>query len=105
MMETESVFEMSADLNKLTYLSVRVDFNVHSTRDSQVNWAVNMNHRVSPHGGGIKIMALWKASSCSSVVRYRRCLGFPDNGASKFLRNVGPYLPKVSALLATNSIR
>jgi hypothetical protein len=34
MMETESVLEMSADLNKLTQLSACVEFNVHSTRDS-----------------------------------------------------------------------
>jgi hypothetical protein len=53
MMETESGFEISADLNKLTQLSARVYFNVHSNRDSQINWSVNMNHRVSPHGGGI----------------------------------------------------
>jgi len=104
MMETKSVFEMSADLNKSTQLSARVDVNVHSTGDSQINWAVNVNHRVSPHGGGIKIMAVWKATACSSVVRYRSCLGFPENGGSRFLRNVGPYLPNVSALFATNSV-
>jgi hypothetical protein len=104
MMEMESVFEMSADLNKLTQLSARVGFNVHSTRDSQINWAVNMNHRVSPHGGGIKIMALWNATACSSVVKYRRCLGFPENGGSRFLRNVDPYLPKVLVLFGTNSV-
>jgi len=102
-METESVLEMSTVLNKLTQLSARVDFNVLSTLGSQINWAVNMNHRVSPHGGRIKIMALWKATACSSVIRYQRCLGFPENVASRFPRNVGPYLPKVSALFATNS--
>lgn len=65
MMETESVFETSADLNKLTQLSAREDLNVHSTRDAQINWAVNLNHRVSLHGGGIKIMALRKVTSSS----------------------------------------
>jgi hypothetical protein len=105
MMETESVFEMSDDLNKLTQMSANVDFNVHRIRSSQINWAVNMNHRVSPHGGGITIMGLWKAMVCRSVIRYRRCLGFPENGGSRFLRNVSPYLPKVSALFATNSVQ
>ena len=49
-------------------------------------------------------MALWKVTACGSVVRYRRCLGFPENGGSRFLRNC-PYLPKVSALFATNSVQ
>jgi len=62
----------------------------NSTRGSQINWVDNMNHRVSPQDGGIKIMALWKATACSSVVTYRRCLGVPENG-SRFPRNVGLY--------------
>lgn len=79
------------NVGRLEQISVVVDFNVHSIRGSQINWVVNMNHRVSPHGGGIKIMALWKATACSSVVTYRRCLGVLENGGSRLPRNVGQY--------------
>lgn len=32
---------------------------------AEITWAVNMNHRASLHGAGIKIMALWKVMACS----------------------------------------
>jgi hypothetical protein len=54
------------------------------------------------HGGENKNCFFWVVASCSLVELYRRfrgacCLHRPDDGGSKYIRNVGKLLPDYTA--------